>query len=238
MDAECTCNREDPCDLDEDEHYISCPVILTPEILRQLGFNVRDDGGPELVISKNENQRRSVMAKTALERESFKEVDLANVSDSIRDLAVRSRSVLGYKLVHSIVNRSKTLREVLVDLRIAPFSKRSVELYKAKKLREAQLQLKKEKNTEMEAHWRVILIQSYTEPIPETVLLKAIQLKEALPDVRLEIEQLSIAKPDPFLRASHNGQVFYVDVWDEPAFEDAVLKGAHIMKESDFDDED
>jgi hypothetical protein len=56
MEPECTCNKEQD-DLDEDEHYISCPVILTPEVLRQLGFDVRDvnqgtEEEPELVAKK------------------------------------------------------------------------------------------------------------------------------------------------------------------------------------------
>lgn len=52
MEPECTCNREYD-DLEEDEHYISCPVILTPEVLRKLGFDVREDAqSPELIIKR------------------------------------------------------------------------------------------------------------------------------------------------------------------------------------------
>lgn len=33
--VKCTCNRKD---LEKDEHYINCPVVLTPEVLAILGF--------------------------------------------------------------------------------------------------------------------------------------------------------------------------------------------------------
>jgi hypothetical protein len=232
MMEECTCNREAD-DLDEDEHYISCPVILTPEVLRLMGFAVREvKESPELII-----KRRNNMAKNGLVREDLKEVDPTIVSGAIRELAIKSRSILGYKLVHSIVTRPTTLREVLKNLGFAPFSKRSVEIYKAKKLRAAQLELKKAKDNEREARWSLSLIQSYSEPIPESVLHKAIQIKEAMPEVKLQIEQLTVTKPDPFLVASHENERFYVDVWDEPQFEDAILRGAHIVKEDDYDED-
>ncbi len=50
------------------------------------------------------------------------------VSEDIKDLATQSMTILGYKLVHQIVSQPKTLREVLRDLTISPFSRRSVDL--------------------------------------------------------------------------------------------------------------
>jgi hypothetical protein len=56
MEPECTCNREYD-DLEEDEHYISCPVILTPDVLRKLGFDVREANAqsPELIIKRRKH---------------------------------------------------------------------------------------------------------------------------------------------------------------------------------------
>lgn len=173
-----------------------------------------------------------------LEREQLQEVDLSTCGAEIKELAIKSQAVLGYKLLRSIVAKPKSLREVLRELNIAPFSKRSVELYKDKMLVKARAELKRNKDVDNEAHWRTTRIDLYKDAIPESIIRQAIQIKEALPEVRLEIEQLTIAKPDPFLKATHNGVEFYVAVWDEPHFEDAILRGAHISRANEFDDDD
>jgi hypothetical protein len=55
MEPECTCPRQAEY-LEEDEHFITCPVILTPEVLRLLGFEVKEVAhAPELIIKRGKH---------------------------------------------------------------------------------------------------------------------------------------------------------------------------------------
>jgi len=46
LKPKCTCDRRGK-DMDKDEHFITCPVILTPEVLSLLGLVVRERKGAE-----------------------------------------------------------------------------------------------------------------------------------------------------------------------------------------------
>ena len=67
--------------------------------------------------------------------------------------------------------------------------------------------------------------------IPAHVLLKAIQIKRACPEVTFQVEYLDNTK-DPFLRTEIKdpehpnydwyNHIYYIEVWDEPKFERTI----------------
>ncbi len=77
--------------------------------------------------------------------------------------------------------------------------------------------------------WQRQKIAEYTQPIPEFVLNKAIQIKRAIPDALIFIESLQ-EHPDPFLviATPHpkydclTEEEHYVEVWEEPKFEGRI----------------
>jgi hypothetical protein len=79
--------------------------------------------------------------------------------------------------------------------------------------------------------WRLMKLRSYTAPVPEFVLQKAIEIKRELPEAEFYVDQLAI---DPFLivslvdladwstnkdRKLDPETAAYVEVWSEPKFE-------------------
>jgi len=74
------------------------------------------------------------------------------------------------------------------------------------------------------ARWDATEIAKYAEPIPEFVISKAVQIKEAVPKVEFFVQHLNEPKADPFLVAKLNTEVYYVEVWAEPRFEGRVSK--------------
>jgi hypothetical protein len=179
------------------------------------------------------------MAKAnLLVRENLKESTTnLHLNEELRTLAVKSRAVLGYKVLHNLVIPKKSLREVLKELDIAPFSRASVEKYKAKMQKAAQKEIDKEGGEDL-ARWRIRNMSNYDQPVPEFVLNKAVQIQEAMPEANLQIEQLGVEDPDPFLIASFDDERYYIEVWDEPAFENKLLREVHISANEDDDDEE
>jgi len=75
--------------------------------------------------------------------------------------------------------------------------------------------------------WRWVVIERFSEEMPEYVLRKAIQVKQVLPEGKLYIYALadrSIENPlfrnDPFLVLQVGESCFFLEVWDERAFEE------------------
>lgn len=80
--------------------------------------------------------------------------------------------------------------------------------------------------TRSRTEWAHHDIAKYDRPIPEHILLKAIQIKEALPVAYIYVEQLEETEdskvrptPDPFLVVWHGTENYYIDVWDERDYE-------------------
>lgn len=71
----------------------------------------------------------------------------------------------------------------------------------------------------LEAGWQHTELASYSMPVPEFVLDKAIKIKEAVPAVTFYVQHLRDPKADPFLIAVLNKEIYYVEAWDEPRFE-------------------
>ena len=74
--------------------------------------------------------------------------------------------------------------------------------------------------------WNRVAIAKYAKAIPEFVVSKAIQIKEALPEVQIFVEELQY-DPDPFLvvvcKNDNFTEQYYVEVWEEPQFEGRLM---------------
>lgn len=76
--------------------------------------------------------------------------------------------------------------------------------------------------------WFKSSLEDFTGNVPEFALAKAIQIKEALPKAKFDIEYLAYAEqnnpnpaplPDPFLVATLDDERYYIEVWDEKEYE-------------------
>jgi hypothetical protein len=72
------------------------------------------------------------------------------------------------------------------------------------------------------AQWHHVGLSDYEKPVPEFVLDKAVRLKEALPEVQFRVHFLSEPKADPFLIAVLGKEIYYLEAWDEPRFEQTL----------------
>lgn len=80
-------------------------------------------------------------------------------------------------------------------------------------------------------YWQTAAITNYPGIIPEFVLSKALEIKEALPKTEFTIEYLSRSDehnpyverlPDPFLIAHLDNERYYIEVWDEKEYENKL----------------
>jgi hypothetical protein len=147
---------------------------------------------------------------------------VGNVDLSIADLAAE---ILGYnvkevKEEHEQVVVLPTLRAALAELEIEILNERDVARYKMEK-RHASEKAKAGDFPQREVllFWQDTPIDRYRKPIPEFVLNKAIQIKRAVPEVTISIEELD-ENPDPFLVVNIGyKEKYYIEVWEEPGFE-------------------
>jgi hypothetical protein len=161
-----------------------------------------------------------------LEPASVREFD---TTDPRKRLAAEAEDVLGYTPLRKALRTPGALRRVLAKLEIAVLDEESVNRYKAQMVEHYETHGKMQMPT-----WRLKRIQEYTQPVPEFVLSKAVQIKRELPEAQFYIDQLAV---DPFLIVSlvelmdwnHNRQrqldpetAAYVEVWAEPKFEAAL----------------
>lgn len=171
-------------------------------------------------------------------------VKVPNFDSELRTLAVNAKNKLGYRVLHEVVNGSIELASVLRHLHIRAFKPDLIEDYKKKKLREQTLKLRRENPRTRFATlgWNETNLANYEKPIPEFVLNKAMQIKDALPQTEFYIEELTenAPDPDPFIIAVHGKERYYFEVWEEPGFEAEVLKGRVYINNdsSDASDED
>ncbi len=150
-------------------------------------------------------------------------VHLYDFDKEVKILAKESLDVLGYKVLNNIVHAKRPLARALRKLDIRPYSPESVEEYKEQKLKEQR----KKVGGRWSFGWDVHTLSAYDKPVPEFVLNKALQIKEVIPNVQFAVEELNerASDPDPFLIAFTNTERYYVEVWNEPEFENKVLNG-------------
>lgn len=158
-------------------------------------------------------------------------------TEKVEELAKKASNLLGYTRLAAQVVRPTTLSQVLFALEIQPFDAESVEAYKADKVKELRVLRKMNKNIpswrkgRVTISWKLMPIRGYTKAVPEFVLRKAVQLKEACPTVELFVDELQTKTTyataprrdyDPFLVAKLGEEVFWIEVWDEKKFENKL----------------
>jgi hypothetical protein len=173
------------------------------------------------------------MAFTGLDRDSAPII--AEPSNPVVELAVKAEAVLGYSRLRKRFGIDpRSLASALEELGIEPFREEQVNEHKKEKARmaeqEAWADFKERARweglptlpiaTRVRATWKVVPLKDYDGDVPEFVLSHALEIKERTPNVEFEVEELRVEKRyDPFLVASCGRERFYIDVWDEQAFE-------------------
>lgn len=190
------------------------------------------------MLKKSEIPRMSIetMLETALVP------TISEPEESMKDLGLQAERILGYTHLREAVDPiATTLARVLEKLEIEILDIKQVNLYKQEQLelaargeRKAHRRARNDEDDtedssssaddegdEMdEFEWNRISIPDYSRPIPTHVLHKAIQVKTALPTVDLMVEELIVQKRiDPFLIARYGKELYYIEVWNEPTFE-------------------
>ncbi len=149
-------------------------------------------------------------------------------SKDILELAEKAKTVLGY----SVLRNRTLLRDVLCELEIEVLDPKIVKKYME--------EVARSKNGVLGGDWRwgALTLAKYTEPVPEFVLNKAIQVAERLeelylkPQMELRVHYFTNddreVYPDPFLSVKlgfYSGyEMYYIEVWDENKFEGRISK--------------
>jgi hypothetical protein len=163
-------------------------------------------------------------------------------SEILVSLAASVKEVLGYDVLSKSTAVQKELTQlqaVLKELDIPVFNVSDVTKYQKERMVERSVELFKEWLKEMQSRdeihsydrfggpaWNEQKISEYKQPVPEFVLAKAVQIKQAIPECEIFIEGLEdhpdpslvVAIPDgrPYYKAKER---YYVEVWAEPKFE-------------------
>lgn len=156
---------------------------------------------------------------------------------TMREFANKAKTVLGYTPMAENIGKdtSITLAGILSRLGIPALDQEAVIKYKASKNRPDKGQPRvhdeeddtdsddiEERRDTRAYNWYTITIDDYSQPIPERVLAKAIQIKEAETDVQFVIHHLARGRraisKDPFLEVRFRNEHFFIEVWDEPNF--------------------
>ena len=145
-------------------------------------------------------------------------------------LAKEAEALLGYNVLRRKLKIPGKLGEVLACLDIEPLNFEAVEKYKA----EMVLWRKKElfarfdpgygHTHHIEVLWLRSALGNCKEEVPLFALRKAVQVKKACPEAILEVDELIEEKKviDPFLVARLDDEVYYLEVWKEPKFEETL----------------
>lgn len=155
----------------------------------------------------------------------------------IQVLAEKCQQLLGYSVLaeanKNIESTMGPLAKALADLEIEILDYASVKRYQLERVHESeQAELAQEFQVASEYQWNSLPnaswdsteIEKYKEPIPEFVLNKALQIKQAFPGAAICIEHFSATR-DPFLVVKRMEgdyrakELYYVEVWEEPKFE-------------------
>jgi hypothetical protein len=171
----------------------------------------------------------------------------------VMSLAEQAETLLEYSVLKTALDRTGNdmpkLARVLRDLDVSILNYADVEKYQTEHLREVaernfKTWLATPARTKHDVfycpRWDRTEIKQYNEPIPEFVLNKAVQIKQAYPDVKFYVEKLN-ESPDPFLIACRTEKMtyswntgsgdntydgvkeeYYIEVWAEPKFEGSL----------------
>lgn len=143
-------------------------------------------------------------------------------------LAQKAADILGYTGLLVSRNIAGELGKVLLKLDVKPYDISRVNRYKIQKRKEAVSERRKIAGpyVSIRGTWKVVTLSKYTDPIPDFVLSKAIQIKEVCPEVEFFVDSLKVNTkriPDPFLVAKLGDEKYWIEVWDETNFEESLI---------------
>jgi len=168
------------------------------------------------------------MAKI-LERQELQIPKQADVEKATA-LADKAYDLLGYRgpLVSKKVIGQLGLK--LAELHIKPFNYETVTQYKRSQAKAARTEKRKKLPSayyRITVRWELVALDGYLSEVPEFALRKAIQVKEAMPEATFFVDELRVntKRIDPFLVVAHKGEKYWIEVWNEKKFEDALIDG-------------
>ena len=177
-------------------------------------------------------------SKATLTRVPAVVVEELSLDDPRRKLAVDAEMLLGYQPLLRDTKAPGRLRRALAALEIEVLDQTSVDAYKVQMVQHYASHQKMRDPT-----WRIRPLRGYSQPVPEHVLAKAVEIKRVLPEVEFYVDQLAV---DPFLivslakledvwtnqttRGLDPETAAYVEVWDEPKFEGAYGKRSRALR--------
>lgn len=158
--------------------------------------------------------------------------ELEGLNNERARIATRAADLLGYKTLANhmsgqtvMATSEGRLTETLRLLEIEVLDNASVIKYQMEEIGRRTTEKINEDSRQWTVGWLTAASWSHTElrqyeqPIPEFVLDKALRIKERLPEVVFHIHHLNEPKADPFLIAHLEKEIYYVEAWDEPRFE-------------------
>lgn len=186
------------------------------------------------------------MEMTEIRREPIEQC--AEECSSIAELAQAAEDVLGYSVLQRMTKKKEApnsltpLQIALKSIDIDILNAEDVKRYQRERIIEETIVKVKEWLDAAKADgdipsgfsgpvWHREKIKEYSQPVPEFVLAKAVQIKKAFPDCQIIVESL-LQHPDPFLVVEipnpryewmPGDERYYVEVWAEPKFEGRLL---------------
>jgi hypothetical protein len=167
--------------------------------------------------------------RTMLKRVPVEVQDL-DLSHPRQALAAAAEDLLGYTPLRQELRAPGSLKRALAKLEIEILDQASVDQYKVQMAEHYWTTGKMKDPT-----WRLTKLGNYTQPVPEFVLQKAVEIKREVPAAAFYVDQLAV---DPFLivslgplkdwvvnapsRALDPETAAYVEVWSEPKFESSL----------------
>ena len=158
-------------------------------------------------------------------------ITVAERATSRQALGTDAERLLGYTPLRTDAKATSAFRAALACLDIPTLDQDAVDKYKAQMVDHYETHGKKPSMPT----WRLKPLKGYNLPVPEFVLRKAVQIAKELPGVQFFVDQLAC---DPFLIATmtplYDSAVnqasrlldpdlsAYIEVWDEPKFEEAL----------------
>ncbi len=171
------------------------------------------------------------MLQTEIKRTKLSAVSVPT-GECFPDLAAEAEELLGYSRKGTPTAVRCELAETLARLEIEVLDWRDVLKYQMeeKHAREAKILAQQLVGDELPTRWSRPSVEwteteigKYRGFVPDFAIQKALEIKRALPGVRIFIHELT-ESADPFLMVSDgdrwNGKnTFYIEVWNEPGFE-------------------
>jgi hypothetical protein len=165
------------------------------------------------------------LTKPKLHREPLLSAEEITTNELSAELGAKASKVFGYKTLSTELSKKEKSDKVkafvakaFAEIGFEPLSTDKVIEYKDWYSRKYSYS---NDYPTVTVRWEAVWLQNYTSPVPEFALSRAVELKEKFPTANFAIEHpvLDSVMSDPFLVMAYEGEVFYLEVWEEPAFE-------------------